>query len=325
MRAKETRSAAILKDYVDGLPFILSLDIAPKFQKRCIPAVIRHNGRISPATGKWLVSVAERDSLSVLLDFTENSIRILDLDRVELARLTPQNDGPAREWRVATSGKLLFTPRCFALPGVELLTDDYCREIAQVDGDIPCTLAAKQIGYHLQECLGVLDAIWPESIGDVEAFVRAVLPRESANNNYNSGSTGDLPFVVQLMFNRESNPLLLTESILHEMSHIKLDVAMCFSPVLKNGPEEVYRHPWRTDMRPMSGVFFGAHAFLAVMLMYQRAMAANFDRDLAEREFRVRQRELGDAMDVLERHALFTEAGKRIYEDMRAAYKEALS
>jgi HEXXH motif-containing protein len=324
-RVVDKGSESLLNRHIVGLSHIVSLEIAAPFCNRSLPSVVQRDGRIFPASGKWHVKTQEQDCLRVLIEFSCDKIRFLDSERNEIATLARRQNAEHVEWHVANAGRLRFDSRNFISGGIELLSDEYCPELARGEGDVPCSLGNDIISRQLRDCLSTLELIWPEAIGDIHSFVRAIVPRESTKGHWNSASTSDLPCVIQVTFNKEEEPLLLAESILHEMSHVKLDIAMRLAPLLSNGPEKIYRHPWRGDLRPMLGVLLGAHAFLAVMLMYQKAVAIGFDRDFAWHEYKLRQREVGEALSVLEDHAVFTDAGQQVYEHMRKAYREALA
>jgi HEXXH motif-containing protein len=172
------------------------------------------------------------------------------------------------------------------------------------------------------ELNGALDAIhdaWPEAMEDVRTFFRGLLAMKMPAERWNSASTGEYPRVLQLTLKPGGEPLLLAESILHESSHTKLDIAMALQTLLVDDGVRRYRHPWRPDLRPITGVLLGAHAFLAVLEFYRRVVRSTGD-PLAKREVATREREVGIAIDLLDREGSFTSAGRSLFGQMREAY-----
>jgi HEXXH motif-containing protein len=112
---------------------------------------------------------------------------------------------------------------------------------------------------------------------------------------------------------------LVAEALVHETAHVKLDALDHLAPLLENGEEEGFRHPWREDIRPLRGVLLGAHAFLNVALFYQRMVEAGISPDESTREIDQRRREVAEALDILDKHAVFTPAGQGLFDRLVTA------
>ncbi|MGA5192199.1 HEXXH motif domain-containing protein [Streptomyces exfoliatus] len=66
----------------------------------------------------------------------------------------------------------------------------------------------------------------------------------------------------------------MAETLVHELHHSKLSTLHELVPLYRPGRAALYRVGWRTDARPVAGVFQGAYAHLALADLWRRAMAA---------------------------------------------------
>jgi HEXXH motif-containing protein len=113
--------------------------------------------------------------------------------------------------------------------------------------------------------------------------------------------------------------LTMTEALIHEFQHNKLNALFEVDPVLNNAFEPLYPSPVRPDPRPLHGVLLALHAFLPVALLYKRMLVAHDPR--AENEaFRARfeqvvQNNLEAASVVLE-HANPTDVGRGLLDEL---------
>jgi len=116
------------------------------------------------------------------------------------------------------------------------------------------------------------------------------------------------------------DPLTMTEAILHEAQHNKLNAALTAEPLLENSPDERYASPVRPDPRPLLGVLLAVHAFVPVAMLYaelraQGDAAVRGPRADARVEAVLRGNEEGLAM--LEAFARPTAAGRALLEELR--------
>lgn len=66
--------------------------------------------------------------------------------------------------------------------------------------------------------------------------------------------------------------MTMTEAVVHEFQHNKLNAAMHLDPLLHNAFSPLFSSPVRPDPRPLHGIVLAVHAFQPVALLY-RAMA----------------------------------------------------
>jgi HEXXH motif-containing protein len=66
-------------------------------------------------------------------------------------------------------------------------------------------------------------------------------------------------------------PATVGDLIIHEMSHIRLNLMRRFDQLWEDRkPDRVHKSPWRQELRPLWGLILGIHAFLNVALYYRR-------------------------------------------------------
>jgi hypothetical protein len=246
------------------------------------------------------LQVAEIPDQELLSQATGGSIRVLEKELISVSQRS-----------FAARGSIEVVP---AIDFPEL----YVHSISQRPiKDWELDINAEVVNY-----LSVLEAIWLEGFLDVKYFCRVITPVITLNNMWKSNTDPSVPFIQKLTFFARADPLLAAEQTLHESSHTKLDILNSLDPILENDGAKIYRHPWRPDLRPMSGVLFGAHAFLAVMELYGRAMDSGLRDEWVIVTFLKRVQEVGRALETLEKHGSFTRSGRvcmnrmvKVFED----------
>ncbi len=81
--------------------------------------------------------------------------------------------------------------------------------------------------------------------------------------------------------------MTLSEALIHEFSHNKLNALFEIDEVLENAWSPLYASPVRPDPRPLHGVLLAVHAFLPVARLYERMIAAG-DPEAQNEAFRAR-------------------------------------
>jgi HEXXH motif-containing protein len=234
------------------------------------------------------------------------------VDRSSLSGAPSGKDGPSFRLRTRVTSRGVW--------GVELLDGASFPELPAGDATTyPATEGvAQDIQRRLTDCLDLLIDMWPESIPDVASRFRALLPILTPDKRWRSATTSDLPLTIQLTLADREDPLELAEALVHESAHTKLDELQVMTPLLLNGPERIFHHPWRPDPRPLIGVLLGAHAFANVLRLYESALARG-TADVASLLRRVEQghAEVASALDTLEESGDFTTVGESLYRQLR--------
>jgi HEXXH motif-containing protein len=226
-------------------------------------------------------------------------------------------------WRLCAGGSVKETPRTRVADGIDVLEAASFPELSLIRRSIEVTSTAATgvIDQQLAEVFSLLGQGWPAAMDDVRTFFRGLFPISSGPEHWNSASSDAIPLALQLTFPEVSTPLALGESVVHETAHVKLDLLMTMVPLLDNSADRQYRHPWREDLRPLSGVLIGAHAFLNVVVYYRQMLDAGLGGVEAERELTRRQGEVLTALELLSDRARFTDEGLALFEAMVAVLR----
>jgi HEXXH motif-containing protein len=242
----------------------------------------------------------------------------VDLDGTSIT-FRPGADGTPAVVGTGEAGAV--SRRTFITGDIEVIAAGAFPELAATRRSSETTAAhsVAELERRVGTAFDCLAAAWPAALLDVRRCLRGLLPIETDDGRWHSATTGDLPLTVQLTLGDPADDVTLAESIVHETAHVKLDELLVMDPLLTNGPEAVFRHPWRPDLRPLLGVLLGVHAFANVLRFYEMALVKSVD-DAARvlTEIDQRQPEVAQALATLEQHAQFTDVGARLFDDLRA-------
>jgi HEXXH motif-containing protein len=154
---------------------------------------------------------------------------------------------------------------------------------------------------------------WPEAYADWRCMMRVVVPRLPPRGWEMEGFT--ISSMQGAAWINPSDTLRALESLIHEHSHVKLRYVEEAVPLLR--PEQTgERFPvgWRTDPRPVVGIFEGVYVHLHCVIALVRLLQGNRidvkmrrDADARLDELRIQARE---GIALLRGHACFTEAGR---------------
>ncbi|MFK7985562.1 MAG: HEXXH motif-containing putative peptide modification protein [Sandaracinaceae bacterium] len=116
------------------------------------------------------------------------------------------------------------------------------------------------------------------------------------------------------------DPMTMTEAVIHELSHNKLNALMESGGLLENAFHPLFTSPVRPDPRPLHGVLLAVHAFLPVEALY-RAMA-EADDPISRRPGFSRRRAVvteknREGASVLLEHAEPTALGRGLLDEIR--------
>ncbi|MFI2201646.1 aKG-HExxH-type peptide beta-hydroxylase [Streptomyces sp. NPDC020192] len=111
----------------------------------------------------------------------------------------------------------------------------------------------------------------------------------------------------------------LAEALVHETQHTKLATLHDVVPLYRPSGA-LYRVGWRSDLRPVSGVFQGVYAHLALADLWRRARSGSVLaygwRDRAERRFDTHWDQVGEALSLLRKSDELTFVGREFVQEM---------
>ncbi|MFS2034411.1 aKG-HExxH-type peptide beta-hydroxylase [Polaromonas sp. CT11-55] len=163
------------------------------------------------------------------------------------------------------------------------------------------------------EAAQALLSAWPEEYKDWRRTMRVVVPRLPPAGWQMEGFT--ISSMQGAAWIHPSNTLRTLESLVHEHSHVKLRYVEEAVPLLQSVQTDA-RFPvgWRTDLRPIVGIFEGVYVHLHCVMALVRYLqdtgldaATRHDAAIRLDELRVQARE---GFEILSRHGHFTKAGQ---------------
>lgn len=149
----------------------------------------------------------------------------------------------------------------------------------------------------LKHSLALIQRRLPDLRREIDLFVYQFVPVGFDHQRHVSASYQEA--IGTLYLSLHPNPMTMTEAVIHEFSHNKLNALFELDDVLENAWSPLYTSPVRPDPRPLHGIVLAAHAFLPVAALY-RAMR--------------------DAGDPLAQHPSF----QRRFDQIRALNHEAV-
>ena len=116
------------------------------------------------------------------------------------------------------------------------------------------------------------------------------------------------------------NVMTMTEAVIHEFSHNKVNALFELDELLENAWSPLYASPVRPDLRPLHGIVLAVHAFQPVARLYEAMIAAGHPwstkPDFLKRFEQVKRVNREGASVVLA-HAKPTDIGRGLFDEMR--------
>ena len=170
----------------------------------------------------------------------------------------------------------------------------------------------------LQQALSLVARYLPLLAEEMRLLLRLIVPVGWDAEKHLSASYREAIGVVYLTLH--PNLMTMTEALIHEFQHNKINAAFCLDPLLDNAWSPLYASPVRPDPRPLHGVILAVHAFQPVAALYEAMAAANdpLARNPAwqERYRQICRLNAEGARTVLD-HARPTAAGAPLFDEMR--------
>jgi HEXXH motif-containing protein len=169
----------------------------------------------------------------------------------------------------------------------------------------------------LREALEPIAAHLPQLHAELLLYLQRVVPVGLDAEAHLSASYRESIGTIYLTLHPQ--PMTMSEALVHEHSHNKLNALLELDPLLENAFEPLYPSPVRPDPRPLHGILLAVHAFLPVAFLYRRMIEARhpwtrlpgFDRRLAAV---VESNREGAA--VLREHARPTPTGRAVLDEI---------
>jgi HEXXH motif-containing protein len=113
--------------------------------------------------------------------------------------------------------------------------------------------------------------------------------------------------------------MTMTEAVIHEYQHSKLNMLFHLEAVMYNAFHPLYTSPVRPDPRPLHGIMLAAHAFVPVAELYRRMEEAGAPMSM-NGYFRERFEQIvgknSDAISTLLENADPTPRGRAVIDEL---------
>lgn len=170
----------------------------------------------------------------------------------------------------------------------------------------------------LREALDIIGAYLPTLRAEIDLMLHLVVPVGYDDHKHLSASYQEAIGTIYLTLH--PNLMTMTEAVIHEFSHNKLNTLFELDPVLENAFWPLYDSPVRPDPRPLHGVLLAVHAFQPVAWLYERMTAAGDARaqrpDFQRRFAQIRRLNHAGA-DVVLTHGRPTATGRSLLDEVR--------
>ena len=170
----------------------------------------------------------------------------------------------------------------------------------------------------LRDCLGRIATYLPEIRSELTLGLQQVVPVGYDEHRHLSASYREALGTIYLTLHPD--PMTMTEALIHEFQHNKLNAALDLDPFLLNAFTETVVSPVRPDPRPLHGVVLAVHAFQPVAELYRR-MIASADPLSARPRFHERLAQIHkgnhEGLTTILAHARPTAAGRLLLDEMQ--------
>jgi HEXXH motif-containing protein len=124
----------------------------------------------------------------------------------------------------------------------------------------------------LRRCLALVGEFLPTLRGEMDLFVQQLVPVGYDDHKHLSASYQEDVGTIYLTLH--PNLMTMTEAVIHEFSHNKINALFELDELLENAYWPLYASPVRPDPRPLHGVVLAVHAFQPVARLYEAMIAA---------------------------------------------------
>lgn len=170
---------------------------------------------------------------------------------------------------------------------------------------------------EVQEALALIEAADPQMRAEIDEYVRHVCLSRG------SGITGatSLQF-FGAVFLREPYPeyhrvMYFFEHLVHEASHLNLNVVQTLDPLVLNPPDELHLSPLRRDPRPIMGIFHAQFVLSRLVHLYRRVQPLVSDPIFASHAEMIEDK-FRRGLATLNSAGSFTETGRKLLNSMTA-------
>lgn len=173
----------------------------------------------------------------------------------------------------------------------------------------------------LRKSFELIERHLPDIAEEMKLILHQVVPVGFDRERHLSASYAEAIGTVYMSLH--PNLLTMTEALIHEFQHNKLNALLYFDPIIENLESELYASPVRPDPRPLRGVLLAVHAFLPVARLYEKMIEARdpLATSDAERRYRDIVRINREGCEVLLPNARPTPIGRSVLAEIAALHE----
>lgn len=249
------------------------------------------------SSNDWQVECKDNDAI---LHFVKESCQPLSLRLPRCVATLPDSDVVV----------------CNSLPSLQVQLDETKvpeRETAVLSGIDKRTAAYPSGSFPpITDAAILLSQCWADEYEDLKMTLRVVVPRIAPAGWKMDGFT--LSTAQGAVWINPNDMLTAFESLVHEQSHVKLRYLEEAVPILEaEQPEARFLVGWRTDSRPIVGLYEGVYVHIHCALAFQRALHTNMIptslRNMTGQRLHALVSNASEALYVLQHNARFTDPG----------------
>jgi HEXXH motif-containing protein len=169
----------------------------------------------------------------------------------------------------------------------------------------------------IRDALDRVERHLPALRAEMELYLQQIVPVGFDAEKHLSASYREAIGTVYLTLHPSA--MTMTEALIHEFQHNKLNALFEHDDVLENAFSPLYKSPVRPDPRPLHGVLLAIHAFFPVARLYERMIEAD-DPEARSDAFRARYRAIArinrEGADVVLANAEPTPVGKPLFDEL---------
>lgn len=170
----------------------------------------------------------------------------------------------------------------------------------------------------LRDGLHLIETMLPDLRREMDLLVQQIVPVGYDAEKHLSASYQEA--IGTIYMSLHPNLMTMTEALIHEFSHNKINALFELDDVLENAFSPLYASPVRPDPRPLHGVLLAVHAFLPVARLYERMIETGHpiaqNPAFMGRFAKIRQIN-AEGADVVLTNGKSTELGKPLLDEIR--------
>jgi HEXXH motif-containing protein len=170
----------------------------------------------------------------------------------------------------------------------------------------------------LRQALALIAEYLPALRAEIDLFVQQLVPVGYDDHKHLSASYQESIGTIYLTLH--PNLMTMTEAVIHEFSHNKINALFELDELLDNAYWPLYASPVRPDPRPLHGVILAVHAFQPVARLYEKMIAAGHPWSTKPdflRRFEQVKKVNRDGAAVVLANAKPTPIGTGLFDEMR--------